>query len=154
MKWLFRITLVSILMFSVSAFAGQWCLWDGTKAGVCQSDSKGYIRVNGFPTKTPSIANNAGWYKLIITEPTFGTNQTKDQETWALINNEIHKSWTVRALTADELDTQIATPMPLGEYYLWKALITSGVITQQQAQNNLPQELIDAYQARNRLENP
>jgi hypothetical protein len=57
-------------------------------------------------------------------------------------------------MTTEEIDERDSGVMPLSEYYLWKTLIVTGVITQQQAVDNLPDELIKAYQARNRLENP
>ena len=44
--------------------------------------------------------------------------------------------------------------MDIDIYRIWRTLIQVGVITQQQAVNNLPAEMIDAYQARDRIENP
>jgi hypothetical protein len=41
--------------------------------------------------------------------------------------------------------------MPIGQYYLWRALIAKGVITQQEAAMYLPAELIEAYLARKRI---
>ena len=98
--------------------------------------------------------NPRGWYELTVTEPTVGEDQVKDAVVWGFETNQISKTWTVRDMTTTEIDARDADAMPLSEYYLWKTLIATGVITQQQAVNNLPAELIDAYQARDRLENP
>ncbi|MHA2069770.1 MAG: hypothetical protein ACXABY_35855 [Candidatus Thorarchaeota archaeon] len=95
--------------------------------------------------------NYHGFYKLIVTEPTVGADQTKDAVVWGFSNNEISKTWTVRDLTGIEIDQRIASPMEITDYYLWKALIKTGTITQQQASDNLPQQMIDAYLARKRL---
>jgi len=148
------IIVLVITLFAVPSFADQWCEWSGTEGENCQSDGRGYIMIDGFPTRTPAIANTKGWYKLIVTQPTIGADQTRDAEVWGFAANEISKTWTVRDLTAEEIDQRDASPMPLSEYYLWWTLIETGTITQQQAVNHLPQELIDAYQARDRLENP
>jgi len=148
------ITFLILTFFSVPAFADTWCEWDGTTGINPQSDNRGYILIEGRPTRTPSIANAAGWYKVVVTQPTIGVDQIKYDEVWGFAANEISKTWTVRDLTAEELDQREAGAMPLSEYYLWWTLIETGLITQQQAANHLPQELIDAYQARDRLENP
>ncbi len=148
------IAFLILIFFSIPAFAGQWCEWSGTAGINAQSDNRGYIMIDGFPTRTPSIANSKGWYKVVVTQPTIGVDQTRDTEVWGFAGNLISRTWTVRDLTTEELDQRIANAMSLSDYYLWRTLIVTGVITQQQAANNLPAELIDAYQARDRLENP
>lgn len=148
-----RIILLISVFLAAPVHADQWCQWDGTQGVECQSDSKGYIVVpNGFKVSTESIANGHGLYHLTITEPSLGTNQVKDVEVWGLIGNQMSLTWTVRDLTTDEIDAKTASPMPLSEYYLWKALIIKGVITTAEAAAALPQELIDAYLARDRIE--
>jgi hypothetical protein len=136
------------------ASAGTWCQWDGSKGINCQSDSKGYIYIDGFKVSTPERANNAGYYKVAVVEPVINFNQIVDQETWAFTGNTIIHEWTVRDRTAEEIDLLISKAMPKSEYYIWKALLVKGVVTQQEAATALPQELIDAYMARDRLENP
>ena len=144
-----------ILLIPTIAPADQWCMWDGSQGTDCQSDSKGYVVVpTGFKVSTESILNGHGYYRTVTTYPALGENQVREQEVWGFADNEISRTWTVRDMTAEEIDQNIASPMPLSEYYLWKALIVTGVITQQQAAANLPQELIDAYLARDRLINP
>lgn len=143
---------LAILFFSAPAIADQWCQWDGSKGVNCQSDSRGFILINHFPVRTPEVANNKGWYKMTTLQPTLTENQTKDTPVWSFSNNQIQLTWTIRDLDSTEIDQKIAAPMSLNTYYLWKTLLTAGVITQQQAQQYLPQELIDAYQARGRLE--
>ena len=145
-----------ILLFLVAptiANADMWCKWDGQEGTECQSDSKGFIfDERGFRVSTPSIANANGYFRLVDTQPVIGQNQVRDAVLWGFSNNEITRTWTVRNLTAEEIDQNTARPMPLNTYYLWKALLVKGAITQQEAANALPQELIDAYQARDRLE--
>ena len=146
------------------AFADTWCMWNGTQGEYCQSDDKGYIRItsdhtdktlaNNVISGTATDYNAVGYYLLTTTYPAIGENQVRDQEVWGFADNEISRTWTVRDMTQEEIDQNIASPMPLSEYYLWKALIVKGVITQQEAVNALPQELIDAYLARDRLVNP
>ena len=132
---------------------GIYCEWDSTKGVNCQSDDKGYIRrVDGLPVGGGEVNyNDNGFYELVVTEPTIGADQVRDAEVWAKPDNTITKTWTVRDLTATELDQRIANPMSITDYYLWKALLVTGTITQQQAVNGLPAEMIDAYQARKRL---
>lgn len=151
---LFTFCLV-IILSPFMASAGEWCEWSGSSGVNCQSDSLGYVNApNGFNVKTESILNSHGIYRLTVTQPTLGVDQTKDAVVWGLVGNQMSKTWTVRDLTATEIDQRDATPMPLSEYYLWMVLEATGNITVQQIQNNLPQELIDAYLARDRLENP
>jgi len=149
----FFITLI-VLCFAAVSFADQWCQWSvpETKGVDCQSDSRGYIRIEGFKVKTPSIANNAGWYRLIVTQPAIGDDQTRDAEVWGFADNEISRTWTVRDLTAEELDQRSAGPLDITMYYLLKGLMAKDVFTLQEARNFFPQETIDAYQARSRLE--
>ena len=163
------VILLACLVVPTLAFADTWCMWNGTQGEYCQSDTKGYIRVTSEHTNK-TLANNVvvgtaedynavGYYLLETTYPALSENEVRDQEVWEFVSHpvqgdKITRTWTVRDLTTEEIDQNLANPMPLSEYYLWRALIVTGVITQQQAQNNLPQELIDAYQARDRLENP
>jgi len=140
---------------SSSLFAGTWCQWDGSQGTNCQSTTRTYITINNVRvTVSAENLNPRGWYELTVTEPTVGEDQVKDAVVWGFETNQISKTWTVRDMTTTEIDARDADAMPLSEYYLWKTLIATGVITQQQAVNNLPAELIDAYQARDRLENP
>jgi len=143
-----------LLIFSPSVLlADSWCQWDGSQGINCQSDNKGYIRTP-FKVSTEAVANDRGWFRVEVTQPAIGANQVKNAVVWDKVDNIITKTWTVRDLTATEIDQNVAAPMPLSEYYLWKALLVKGVITQQEAANALPQNLIDAYMARDRLENP
>jgi hypothetical protein len=153
MKILYIVLLA--VFITIPAQADQWCMWDGSQGVECQSDSKGFIRIpnpNGFKVSTESIANNKGYYRVVITQPTLGVDQVRDAEVWGFDGTNITLTWSVRDLSAGEIDQRDAAPMPLSEYYLWKALLVKGVITSQEAQNALPQELIDAYNARDRLE--
>lgn len=145
------IVVLMVLFAAGASAADQWCQWDETSGINCQSDSRGYIVINGFKVSTPAIANAKGYYKVVVTEPTVGADQTRDAEVWAFSDNTITKTWTVRDLTATELDQREAGAMPISEYYIWKALLVKGVITQQEAATYLPAELIDAYLARKRL---
>jgi hypothetical protein len=134
--------------------AGQWCQWDAANsvATDCQSDNAGYIVIEGFKVRSPDLANERGWYLTETTRPALTSTQTLDQVAYSLDANTITRTWTVRNLTAEEIDVEQSAAMPIGEYYLWKALIAKGVITQQEAVQALPQELIDAYLARQALE--
>ena len=148
-----KFIVVALFVFFISplALADQWCEWSGTQGINCQSDGRGFILIENRPTRTPSVANAAGWYKVIVTEPSVGVDETKDAEVWDKVGNQITLTWTVRDLTATEIDEQIASPMQIEMYYVWKALLATGTITQQQAADNLPQEMVDAYMARKRL---
>ena len=151
-----KIVLCLIFMLVPSLLvAGTWCQWDGSQGTNCQSTSRTYITINNVRVSVSAEnLNPRGWYERTVTQPSIGEDQVKDAEVWGFADNEISLTWTVRDMTQAEIDTRDASPMTLSEYYLWKTLITTGVITQQQAVNNLPAELIDAYQARDRLENP
>jgi hypothetical protein len=150
-----RVILAAVLAVFVGvAHAGTWCFWDAANsvATDCQSDSAGYILIDGFKVRSPDIANDRGWYLTETTRPSLTSTQTLDTLVYSLDGTTITRTWTVRDLTAEEIALSEADAMPLGEYYLWKVLIARGVITQAQAAAVLPQELIDAYLARQALE--
>ena len=151
-----KLIMLIIILLPYNVFAGTWCNWSGTEGTNCKTDTKGYIiTAEGLPVGVSAASlNPRGWYERIITQPTLGTNQVKDAEVWSFADNQISLTWTVRDLTATEIDENTAGAMEIGQYYIWKTLLTTGVITQQQAVNNLPAELIQAYQARARLEAP
>jgi hypothetical protein len=147
----FILCLMIVLVPSL-LFAGRWCQWSGTEGENCKSTSRTYIIINGGRVSVSAEnLNPRGWYELTVTQPTIGTNEVKDVEVWDLVNDEMSKTWTVRAMTAEEIDTRDERAMSVNSYCLWKALIVTGVITQQQAIDNLPARLVDAYQARGRL---
>ena len=144
------IVVLAILLITSFAHADRWCEWSGTEGENCVSDSNG-IYLDGRPTRTVSMINDFGLFRVTETQPVVGEDQRRDAEVWGFADNEITLTWTVRDMTATEIDNRIASPMSVTNYYIWKALISTGTITIQQAQDNLPQELIDAYQARKRL---
>jgi hypothetical protein len=151
------LTAILIIMFALPVSAETMCRWDGSMGVNCQNSDRGYliVPVDGHKIAVEQeLFDEFGFFPLTTTYPELGENQTRDQEQWSFDGSEITRTWTVRDLTAEEIDQRVASPMPLNTYYLWKALITKGVITQQEAAQRLPQELIDAYLARDRLENP
>ena len=149
------IVIALIVLFAPLANADRWCEWSGTQGINCRNDRNGVLMSpTNFPTSTVSKINSWGVYHLTETQPTLGADQVRDAEVWSKVDNEIYLTWTVRDMTATEIDERIASPMSITDYYLWKVLLVTGTITQQQAVDRLPQELIDAYQARDRLENP
>jgi hypothetical protein len=109
-----------------------------------------------FSTSAENL-NPRGWYETTITQPTIGEDQVKDAVVWGFVTNQISKTWTVRDMTQDEIDRRDAEPMSVSDYLQWKAIIQFTSATQEQIvtylQANAP-ELIAAYQARDRLENP
>jgi hypothetical protein len=150
-----RVILAAVLAAFVGvSHAGTWCFWDAANnlATDCQSDSAGYIVIDGFKVRSPDLANDRGWYLTETVRPTLTSTQTLDALVYSLEGTTITRTWTVRDLTAEEIALSEADAMPLGEYYLWKVLIARGIITQAQAAAVLPQELIDAYLARQALE--
>jgi len=151
-----KLVLCLIFMLVPSfAFAGTWCQWSGTKGENCTSTSRTFIVINDVRvTISAENLNPRGWYERTVTQPTIGADEVKDTEVWGFADDEISLTWTVRDMTAEEIDERDSGIMSVSDYYLWKTLLATGVITLQQAQNNLPAELIQAYQARNRLENP
>ena len=146
------VLITAILLIASFAHADRWCEWSGTVGENCVNDRSGVLlSPAGIPTRTVATINSWGLFKTTETQPIVGEDQRRDAEVWAFADNEITLTWTVRDMTATELDNRIASPMSVTNYYIWKALIATGTITIQQAQDNLPQELIDAYQARKRL---
>jgi hypothetical protein len=139
-------------------FAGTWCQWSGTEGENCKSTSRTFITINGGRvTVYAENLNPLGWYESTITQPTIGEDQVKDEVVWDFADNEISKTWTVRDMTNTEIDTRDAEPMSVSDYLQWKAIIQFTSATQEQIvtylQANAP-ELVAAYQARDRLENP
>ena len=142
-----------VASFSTSYAADRYCEWSGTEGINCVSpNSIGHYRIPGrVKTANPVRLNEYGYYIMTTTQPVIGENQRRDAEVWGFADNEITLTWTVREMTATEIDNRIASPMSVTNYYIWKALLVTGVLTQQQAVNNLPPEMIDTYQARARL---
>ena len=139
---------LGLIIVSSTAFAGQWCHWNGTSGDDCQSDSKGYIVINGMNTRTPSIARNYNYYPLKVVQPDVGPNQIRDSIVWDISDNKIHLTWSVRDMTEEEITEREAEAMPLSEYYLWKVLLLKNVVTAPELADNLPAELKNAYLAR------
>ena len=149
------IVIIAILLIGSSVYAGRWCEWSGTEGINCVNDRNGVLQSpTNFPTRTESIINSWGVFRVTTTQPAIGVDQVRDAEIWDKVDNQISLTWSMRDMTVAEIDIREAGPMPLSEYFLWKTMIVVGVITQQQAVNNLPQELIDAYLARDRILNP
>ena len=148
-----KIIIMLIMLIATSAYADRWCQWSGTEGENCKNDSAGVLNLP-FPTRTESIINSKGYYRVTITQPTIGTDEVKDTMIWDKVDNQISLTWSVRSMTAAEIDARDAEPMDIDIYRLWKVLLITGVITQQQAVDRLPAEMIDAYQARDRIENP
>lgn len=153
-----KLIVTVLLIFFVTSFASadRWCQWSGTAGINCRNDSAGVLRLP-FPTRTEALINAKGFYRVTNTHPTVGEDQTKDVEVWDLVGNQMSLTWTVRDLTTAEIDSRDAEPMPRSEYFLWSALVAGGVFTGAQIaaflQANAP-ELVEAYQARDRIENP
>ena len=153
-EMIMRLTIaVFVLLFAVQANAATWCKWDGSQGINCTSTNRTSAVLDGHRvTVSAENLNPRGWYELVVTEPTIGADQVRGQTIWALVGNQITKTWEVQDMTTEDIDQRIARPMSLSDYYQWKVLLETGVITVQQARNHIPQELIDAYQARKRLE--
>ena len=138
------------------AYADRWCQWSGTVGENCKNDRNGVLYMP-FPTRTESIINSYGFYRITTTQPTIGADQVRDAEVWDFADNQISLTWTVRDMTATEIDNRAASPMPVHAYYVWKAFMQAGIFTQAQLvayfQANQP-DMIEAYQARDRLLNP
>jgi len=141
------------MLFSLPLYAETWCTWSGTQGENCRGDSRGFIRaLDGHPIGPPeSNYNYHDFYKLVVTQPTIGADQVKDAVVWGFVANEITKTWTVRDMTATEIDERDSGAMDITDYYLWKVLLVTGVLTQQQAVNRLPADMVDAFQSRERL---
>jgi len=151
MKILVFILLIMCAPFTVAA--GTWCEWDGTKGINCERAIEPSVVIGDHRvTVSAENLNPRGWFELITIKPDVGSGQTRGAEVWELVDNQINKTWTVRDLTTNEIDNHAASAMEVGQYYLWKALLAKGVITQAEAVSALPQEVIDAYLARQRLE--
>lgn len=146
------IIILGILMVASFAHADQWCEWSGTEGINCVNDRSGVLKSpDGIPTRTEVTINGWGLFRVTSTQPVVGEDEKRDAEVWNKVGNQISLTWTVRDMTATEIDNRIASPMSMTNYYLWKALLVTGVLTNQQAVDNLPSEMIDAYQARKRL---
>ena len=152
------IVIALIVLFASFANADRWCEWSGTEGENCRNDRNGVLKSpTNFPTSTVSKINSWGVYHLTTTQPEIGEDQVRDAEVWSKVDNEIYLTWTVRDMTATEIDNRAASPMPVHAYYVWKAFMQAGIFTQAQLvayfQANQP-DMIEAYQARDRLLNP
>ena len=144
-----------VASFSTSYAADRYCEWSGTEGINCVSpNSIGHYRIPGrVKTANPVRLNEYGYYIMTTTQPVIGEDQVRDAEVWGFADNEITLTWTVRDMTATEIDNRIASPMSIEMYWVWKALThpVRGIMTQAEAATILPQAMIDAYQARARL---
>lgn len=68
------LSMLFVVLLATHSIASQWCQWDGSKGDNCQSDHRGYIVIDGYNVKTPSIANAAGYYNVVETYPTITTS--------------------------------------------------------------------------------
>ena len=139
-------------------FAGTWCQWDGSAGTNCQSITRTYITINNVRvTVSAANLNPRGWYELTVTEPSVGEDQVKDAVVWDFVTNQISKTWTVRDMTAVEIDTRDAAVMPLIDYLQFNLMVAKGVATPAEIVAYLTTkypEVLAAYLARDRLENP
>jgi hypothetical protein len=153
--------LILLVVFLASpAFAVTYCKWSGTAGTDCQSISnRTYIwlsKNHPIAVDPASLAEN-GFYELVETEPTIGADQKRGVVQWNFTGSQIEKTWLVEDMTATEIDERDSKAMPLSEYLIWKLLVNKNVVTVQELrtflETNYP-EIIDAYQGRDRLENP
>lgn len=148
--------ITGLLFISSISFAGTWCQWSGSEGENCKTTDLRYIKIGpkgDHPvTIAPQNLNPMGWYELTITEPDIGADEIKDAEVWSFVDNAISLTWTVRDMTQAEIDTRDAEAMDPTMFYLLRGLIANGTFTLEQASSWFPQESIDAYQARSRLE--
>ena len=147
-----------ILLVPTILFAGTWCQWDGSAGTNCQSTSRTYIIINNVRVSVSAEnLNPRGWYELTVTEPTVGEDQVKDAIVWGFATNQISKTWTVRDMTSEEIDIRDAAVMPLIDYLQFNLLVAKGVATPAEIVAYLTAkypEILAAYLARDRLENP
>jgi len=149
-KLLFAILFVLIASPAIS----RWCYWNGTSGESCQTDNKGYLKVDSVGISGGEINYNShGFYELTITQPTLADDETKDAEVWSKDGNQLSLTWSVRDMTQDELDEIDADEGLISRemYYVLKWLIDEGVISAANI-SNAPAKLKAAYQARGRLE--
>jgi len=146
------IMLVLMLVVPTFAYAERYCQWDGSKGYNCQTDDKGFIRLDsGLKIRGVSAYNSYGYYRLTDTEPVYDPEtQSRDQEVWGFTSPEMTLTYTVRDLTEEELNEIAAQPMSVEMYQHNKWLANEGVTNP----STMPQWMRDAYQARVALENP
>ena len=155
-----KLLLILIALFFVShAYADIYCKWSGTEGTDCQNIEKGYIWLKENHPIAVDAANLAEkkFYLLVVTQPTIGADQKRGAVVWGFTGSEITKTWTVLNLSTKEIDERDADVMPLSEYLLWKLIVDKGVATQAELQTYLQgkyPEIIKAYKARDKLENP
>ena len=101
--------------------------------------------------------NPRGWYELTVTKPSIGEDQVRDAVVWGFETNQISKTWTARDMTAEEIDIRDAAVMPLIDYLQFNLMVAKGVATPAEIVAYLTAkypEVLAAYLARDRLENP
>jgi len=149
--------LIAILIVGFSAtgaFAQLWCQNDGNDKGInCQSDNKGYLLINGFPTVKLTSRIAKGFFPVTIVEPDVAVNQKKTSEDWTFADNAFIKTWFVADMTDAEVDAFEAAAMNEDVYWIWKALrVLHPTVTVEQLVNFLPADQVDGYKARARVE--
>jgi len=140
--------LMAFILLAASANASQWCQWDGTQGLECQSDARGYIKISGFPVKTPAIANARGYFKVTDTIPELTATQKFGAIVWEKVGNDINRTYTVVDKTTTENDEDTARALSLEMYVVLKWMVAQGVINPATA----PTALKNAYLARQRIE--
>jgi len=155
-----KLIVVLIILLATSAYAEQWCEWSGTEAVNCINERDGILYAPGYvPIKIePNIdtIHSRGYYRLEVTQPVLGENQVRDAEVWELFTHPINedkitKTWTVRDMTATEIDNRVASPLSVNDYWQWKGIQAAGGWTNEEMIQRLPADLVEAFQARARL---
>jgi len=152
-----KIIVLLILILATPALAGTWCQWDGSKGVNCRGVSGDRFRLPSGVWVAQKDFNEYGYYERITTNPVLGENQVRDQEVWGFADNQISLTWTVRDLTAAEIDQRAAGAMDLATYLIFRLLVNKSVTTNTELRTYMETkypELADAYEARDRLENP
>jgi hypothetical protein len=151
---------ICLLVVPTLALGATWCEWSGTAGENCKTDNKnGIIRIGGVNVKYESGKNSRGYYELIVTEPAVSDTETKEvPPIWDFVANQITKTWTVRDLTAEELNARIAMGGDI--YWLFKIVLNAPIPNKGEPLvtpakllgQGVPQWLIDSYLARKAIE--
>ena len=83
----------------------KYILLDNSDDSVIEEADSSRFRKTGKP---PTLKSEKGirWLELVVVDPVAGKDQVKEGPTIAISDTKYTRTWTVRDLTADELDAE------------------------------------------------
>jgi hypothetical protein len=139
------------LLVVTPVFAAEgdlWCKWDGSMTTSCTRErvinQLNVVRINGkYFQIDEAKANAAGYFKTTLVVPAYdAATQVLDPEIETKTDNQIERTWGVRAKTQEELDRENCQ-MNAFEQWLLRFMVQQGTYTV----NDYPAAIVQSFNA-------